>query len=454
MIKLFLSLCIFFCSAFSFAAAPVTIQTVNLGGKFIPIAGTGALTLEVATGLARAAPWITAVTTGYQLLKMAEEAGLFSVRPSDVTAAEYSGGASSPPSTASANGMIFWPGNNSGFSATLSTLPSKMCLYSQSLNSTRTPTTCTAGVGSCANMTSANINADCFGTGEQRYSDGVVQNFAYMNIRVKSVSCPPGYTASGSNCNLTNPSIAQYPSDGKYTYVVDGPSLSLVPDPLDPDFALGNVALPNVPVGSFTVTSASNGLPVQEIITPQADGGLEVLTRAQELVNGETRTYQQTFVTNNNGAVTSYSASTYQGPITSTNTTAVITNSTSSPITFPSDYSRQGEAQTAADSIVSAINPKLDTLHDDLSVTSDQVDPTVPDVSQFDDSFFNGTFSNLLGWSLPGHTSQCPTSSFSFNSVTYTFDSHCQLIQDHFSVISAVMTVVWSIAALFVILAA
>ena len=123
----------------------------------------------------------------------------------------------------------------------------------------------------------------------------------------------------------------------------------------------------------------------------------------------------------------------------------------SEPVKFPSDYSKAGEAATAAQSINDALGPKLDKITES---GADPTDPTQPQGSQFDQAYFQGTFTNLLGWQLPAHTSQCPTSSFNWNNNSYTINSHCQLVNDHFSALSSVMAVVWTILALFILLGA
>lgn len=66
----------------------------------------------------------------------------------------------------------------------------------------------------------------------------------------------------------------------------------------------------------------------------------------------------------------------------------------------------------------------------------------------------SGAFTGLRGWRLPAHASQCPTSSFSWNGNTYTFDAHCQLATDHFAMFNGVMVLVFSISALFIVLRA
>lgn len=65
-----------------------------------------------------------------------------------------------------------------------------------------------------------------------------------------------------------------------------------------------------------------------------------------------------------------------------------------------------------------------------------------------------GAFTGLQGWQLPAHASQCPTSSFAWNGNTYTFDAHCQLATDYFAAFRGVMTLVFSLSALFVVLKA
>ncbi len=117
---------------------------------------------------------------------------------------------------------------------------------------------------------------------------------------------------------------------------------------------------------------------------------------------------------------------------------------------WPSDYSRTGEASAAADSINATLGPKLDKL---VETSTAAGDPPVPGNGDYTD--FGTTFSSLLGWQLPGHTSQCPTASFNTPwNTAYTIDSHCQLITNHWSALQAAMAVVWTIVALFIVLRA
>lgn len=115
-------------------------------------------------------------------------------------------------------------------------------------------------------------------------------------------------------------------------------------------------------------------------------------------------------------------------------------------IEFPSDYARQGEAGQAALLVKGAIDP----IKDRLTQTETVPDPTPRDWADP----WGVTWDSLKGWRLPPHSGTCPVSSFEWNGSVFQFNSHCALIQDHFGAFSAVMSVVWSVLALFLVLGA
>ena len=80
-------------------------------------------------------------------------------------------------------------------------------------------------------------------------------------------------------------------------------------------------------------------------------------------------------------------------------------------------------------------------------------DPTF-DESKFNDAYFKGVFSDLLSWELPGHSSECPTSSFDWMGTTYVIDAHCDLLNAHRSELSTAMVLVFTLSALFIVLKA
>jgi hypothetical protein len=118
-------------------------------------------------------------------------------------------------------------------------------------------------------------------------------------------------------------------------------------------------------------------------------------------------------------------------------------------IEFPSDYSRIGEADAAANKI----NTKLDNIY---KIESPPTDPTLPTSSQFQDVFFKDTFLGLLAWRLPAHQSACPIAEMHFNYFGQVFDlrmdAHCIIAEDHRNTLSVAMIVVWMLSGLLIVL--
>lgn len=277
-------------------------------------------------------------------------------------------------------------------------------------------------------------------------------------------SCPSGYVLSGSTCNLSNARMAS--PDGKVdqervgqgfqTYAGEEPSI------FDDFLSRSTINSTNDRI-TISGRDAVTSQPQTVSVTNTPDGGSVIRVSTQKTdALGRTYTDVRDVAINPSGVVTSVQGS--QQAIqntwnTTTNTytespspTSTYTPVTSSPeIVFPSNYAKAGEAALAASSINSNLGPKLDKI---TETGADPNDPTIPGQEEFNQAFFSGTFTDLLGWSLPAHSSACPTSSFDWNNSTYLVDSHCQLIEDHFSAFSTVMTVIWSILALFILLAA
>lgn len=197
-----------------------------------------------------------------------------------------------------------------------------------------------------------------------------------------------------------------------------------------------------------TDAAGNSYLANRTIVINQAGTVTSASTHATaESLSASTSTNAQTGATTTQYTVAANPASTYSPAVVGSGATAGTgTGTGTQSITFPSDYARQGESQSAANST----NTKIDALKAGLLEASPAPnDPAMPEWA-----FFDGTFSGLLGWSLPSHTSQCPTGSFSAFDRTYTIDSHCNLIVSHWSALQSAMAVVWVIAALFIVLAA
>jgi hypothetical protein len=65
-----------------------------------------------------------------------------------------------------------------------------------------------------------------------------------------------------------------------------------------------------------------------------------------------------------------------------------------------------------------------------------------------------GTFTGLKGWTVPTHAAACPTASFDVFGRSFVMDAHCALIDSNFSIFRNVMTLVFSLSALFIVLRA
>ena len=137
-------------------------------------------------------------------------------------------------------------------------------------------------------------------------------------------------------------------------------------------------------------------------------------------------------------------------PGTSGNPTTVTGSVT---VQFPGDYAKTGEAAAAA----AGLGAKLDTLHGDLTGSTDVADPEV--LTAADMPGMGSTFDGIKAWTLPAHTSTCPQPQIDLSGVlgvgrTFTLSAHCQIAQDNLAALQAAMMVMWTIAAMFTVLRA
>lgn len=131
------------------------------------------------------------------------------------------------------------------------------------------------------------------------------------------------------------------------------------------------------------------------------------------------------------------------------------TGTSPTPINFPNDYARAGEALGAASAVNEALVPKLDQIVGVLTTQTTPAEPVLP--SEQDMPGWSDTFSNLLGWSLPSHSALCPRPVLNLSYLglgTHTLDSHCGIMADAGPVIHQAMVVVFSVMALFLVLSA
>lgn len=313
---------------------------------------------------------------------------------------------------------------------------------------------------------------NCTGTSCSYVSSGGTQVGPFLayeydiNVASNTFGCPAGYT--GNPCTLSDAKAVT--PDGNKDFGRSGQVLS-APPATDADNAKQIKGAVNSD-GSMQVGGKNSaGHPVVVVVQPTADGGSKVVLSEQKSnADGSVYVDQTTLTVNPSGVVTAAQSAranaslavdsdTQKGTLTANpstvsnpdGSTSTIQSQSTAPqtIQFPSDYARAGEAAAAASAINTSLGPKLDKL---LETSPAPSDPTLPDPGQYTD--FGSTFNSLTGWSVPGHSSQCPTSSFSVFGRTFTIDSHCTLWADHSQALQAAMMVVWTIAALWVVLRA
>jgi hypothetical protein len=263
-------------------------------------------------------------------------------------------------------------------------------------------------------------------------------------------SCPSGYELSGGNCVVADPREAQ--PDGNIDYTRSGGSYS----PASANDADGSVDIVGSSGGSIQASGytpdETGAYTVPTVITINSSGGgsgSEIIITRQ--VGGTV--HQTTYGVSGSGIVQSVTQGSAVGTVSvgSNGVGSVGSNpgvsdpgggSGLEPTQFPSDYATSGKQDLA--------NLLLTDIKDKLSNSESVSDPTPPE--SLPD--FGDTFAPLLSWQLPGHSSQCPTGVFDWNGSTYTLDAHCQLVQDHWGMLQTVMAVVWTIAALWIVLRA
>lgn len=179
---------------------------------------------------------------------------------------------------------------------------------------------------------------------------------------ISTLTCPSGYTLSGSNC------VPQYAwtSDGVPSYRNNG-SGAIIADPKDPDAG-------EAPTASPMVKDAvqPNGQPIKIKIEALPDGGVKVTTYGQGTSNGATSTTVNEFYVTS-GGTPSATTNIYLGDVSTVYNNAAPTTNTPAPtsLEIPTDYQRDATGQQT--------NTKLQTIiTDGLKVKEDSM-PTAPD---------------------------------------------------------------------------
>lgn len=278
-------------------------------------------------------------------------------------------------------------------------------------------------------------------------------------------SCPSGYILSGPDCVLSDARLVT--SDGKLDYRRNGNTYS---SPVSGEADAAQTLQGGLsPSGSVQIVGQdAQGRTVYYDIAPRTDGGSTIKKQTQVAsVSGDTGVQTITIGIAPSGVVESASQATTTGQIsvnagttagnatataTTTNTT-LDTQTQAQSVTFPNDYARTGEAASAAN----ILSPKLDTIGNALTETTSVADPLEPQAA--DMPGFGNTFSSLLSWQLPAHSSSCPSLVFDLSMMSpgwshVVMDSHCTLLQGKTQEFAVAMTLVWSLLAMMIVLRA
>lgn len=345
------------------------------------------------------------------------------------------------------------------------------------------------GYYSCGYNRKVTGDPGCEAYNSETPNDGAIQVYQAN----PSVTCPAGYTSgSGGSCTLVNARVAV--PDSKHDVVRTSTGFSSSSssdvDAVPPYAAVGSSggASGSAPPAMGSAGAApgkvyvsgkdSSGRPIAVEYAVSPDGTKTYVTHyTQTDVGGQSVVNTQAITLDAaTGQVVGSSASAAQGSISGAGSASVpvvetgasvapsSTSTNTSPIVFPTDYARAGEAAQASTSINSKIETTGKSITDsiensykiDNAVSPD--DPALPETAEFTDGFFKDTFSPLLSWQLPAHSSACPTPDLSFTVFgSYNhliLDSHCTIFESVKGTLSTVMIAVWLIVAMFIVLGA
>ena len=220
---------------------------------------------------------------------------------------------------------------------------------------------------------------------------------------------------------------------------------------------------PAVPLATFTGTvhdidgktlTVTNTAGTQRVqVAVQTDGSVKITTWTPSSTDPTTTNIQTATVSN--PASTPTVTTTQQATTNSVGTpaftqTSTPTTSNDKPITFPDDYSREATQQAVLTKL-GDVKTSVDNLTKAADAPADPVALTSDDITGV---FFPDTFTTLRAWQMPARAVACPTWSFSVFSHSYTIDAHCALIENQRAFFSSIMLLVWSLAALFIVLGA
>lgn len=269
-------------------------------------------------------------------------------------------------------------------------------------------------------------------------------------------SCAAGYTLSGSTCNLASARTAS--PDQKCDVSRSGTTYTYYSD--DPDCSISGNIHGTVGGSGSTLEVAGvdqYGNMVRNVITANSDGSTMIQQQVQTMdAAGNSTVNTKTASFDSSGNLTGQSQSSALGSLSAASgQTATVTPAPSGSvgstggqsITFPNDYNREATQQQ--------IKTDIETLHTDLTATTTApTDPAPSTTSDVQGTLSLSSLTSLSGWSLPSHTSTCPTMTFAVFGATKVIDAHCALMTANLPAMSTAFILVYVVMALFIVLRA
>ena len=264
-----------------------------------------------------------------------------------------------------------------------------------------------------------------------------------------TAQCPAGYSGTNPCTKISDKAVP----DGNQDIAATAPNT--LGKGTDGDWNSADALPINQPTPDtiqMGTIDATTGQPQNVKVTMASSGAATVSVQTQKSdVNGNTYVTNNTTTFSPTGAQTSNSQSTDTGSLASGGTNGTYTpNSTgsSTPVQFPNDYAKTGEAQAAANTT----NAKLDGIKDALTKTDNPADgngtePTFADAT-------GNAFDALNAWGVPAHSSNCPTGTFTAFNHTFTLDAQCTVMEQVKTPLNLAAIVCWLVLALFIVLRA
>lgn len=215
-------------------------------------------------------------------------------------------------------------------------------------------------------------------------------------------TCSSGYSVSGSTCVLSDARSAS--PDNKCDFSRSGSALAQLTDPDCPS-ATANPAKIQ-PDGSIVGGGVVGGQPQRFSVQPLPNGGSHIETATQKQVGSTTVVDLIAFDVSPTGEVVAASSGTSVGSVSLAGDVPTVSVGAAVPpasgaATFPSDYARTGEAQTAATPIVNAltVTPSLPIPDSEDADIAQLIQP--PNMGNYDANQISGTIP------LPFSTDDC-----------------------------------------------